>query len=272
MEFKNPYNFNNKLINKHILLEIINKYNIKDINNIKLYQQAFTHKSYNKLVTCNYINKPEGAVELQDSNNERFEFLGDSILNVVVAQYLFDRYPSQNEGFLTKLRTKLVNGDALAYFSKELGFGKYILLSKNIEDNFNGRNQINILEDVFESFIGALYIDFQNNKVHESFYSGIGFQTCQKFIINLIEDKIDFEQLINTDTNYKQQLLKYMLETSQTSISYKYNTSTIDNNKHFIVDVINNKTGDIIARGEGKTKKKAEQNGSKNSLLSFGII
>ena len=272
MDFKNPYNFNNKLINKEKLLEILYNYNITDINNIKLYQQAFTHKSYNKIETCKYINKPEGAIDLQDGNNERFEFLGDSIINVVIAKYLFDRYPFQNEGFLTKLRTKLVNGDALAYFSKELGFGKYILLSKNIEDNFNGRNQINILEDVFESFIGALYIDFQDNNLNESYYSGIGFQTCEKFIINLIEDKVDFEQLINIDTNYKQQLFKYMYETFNTTISFNYTSSTIDNNKLFIVDVINNKTSDIIAQGEGKNKKKAEQNGSKNALLFFGII
>jgi ribonuclease-3 len=276
---KNPYNFNNKLITKEFIESVINNYDIYNINNLEIYQQAFTHKSYS--ISKNNVNeivdKPEGALDLQKNDLERIEFLGDSVLGLVIAKYLFERFPQQNEGFLTKLKTKLVNGEALAYFSKELGFGEYILMSRHIEDKCNGRNSTNILEDVLEAFIGALFLDFNTIEIgkcnHNSdFYSGIGFQMCEMFIINLIEEKVNFEELINNDTNYKDQLSKYYHSNYQISVTYKHILCESDGNqKKFVVDAIgqNNKS---ISRGEGKTKKKAEQNASRNALIDLGIL
>lgn len=276
---KNPYNFNNKLITNEFIISVLKKYEIYEIHNLELYQQAFTHKSYS--YTTNkaeeIVDKPEGALDLRETNLERIEFLGDSVLSVVIAKYLFERFPKQNEGFLTKIRTKLVNGEALAYFSKELGFGEYILMSRHIEDKCNGRTSTNILEDVLEAFIGALFIDFNKIEIGEAclysdLYSGVGFQICEKFIVNLIEEKVNFEDLISNDTNFKDQLSKYYRDTYNISVTYKHiSCETFENQKNFVVDVVRS-DGETIARGEGKTKKKAEQNASRNALVTLCLI
>jgi ribonuclease III len=278
-EKKNPYNFNNKLITKDFIESVLKKYEIYNINNLEIYQQAFTHKSYsatkNKMEEI--VDKPEGALELRENDLERIEFLGDSVLGFVIAKYLFERFPNQNEGFLTKLKTKLVNGEALAYFSKELGFGEYILMSRHIEDKCNGRTSTNILEDVFEAFLGALFLDFNTIEIggcdlYNDFYSGIGFQICERFIINLIEEKVNFEELINNDTNYKDQLSKFYHSEYKISVTYKHIAcETEGNHNNFVVDVVRG-DGEVIARGEGKTKKKAEQNASRNALANLNLI
>ena len=278
-EKKNPYNFNNKLISKEFIVSVLNNYEIYQIHNLELYQQAFTHKSYSvlRINPDEIVNKPEGALELRENDLERIEFLGDSVLSVVIAKYLFERFPNQNEGFLTQIRTKLVNGEALAYFSKELGFGEYILMSRHIEDKCQGRSSTNILEDVFEAFIGALFMDFNEIEIedcsrYKNLYSGIGFQICEKFIVNLIEEKVNFEELISNDTNYKDQLSKYYRSNFQVAITYKHISSKTEGTQRiFITDVVRG-DGVIISRGEGKTKKKAEQNASRNALAILDLI
>ena len=126
----NPYNFNNNLITQKDITSILSKYDIHlEPNNLDLYQNAFIHKSYTKKNPKDYENeveiaeKPEGALELFDRDNERLEFLGDSVLNIIAAKYLYERYPTKNEGFMTRLRTKLVNGDTLGKHAKEMNFG-----------------------------------------------------------------------------------------------------------------------------------------------------
>lgn len=278
-EKKNPYNFNNKLISKEFIVSVLNNYDINQIHNLELYQQAFTHKSYSvtRINPDEIVDKPEGALELRENDLERIEYLGDSVLSMVIAQYLFERFPNQNEGFLTQIRTKLVNGEALAYFSKELGFGEYILMSRHIEDKCQGRTSTNILEDVFEAFIGALFLDFNHIEIkdcslYKDFYSGIGFQICERFIVNLIEEKVNFEDLISNDTNFKDQISKYYRSNFQQAVTYKHISCKIDGNqKNFVVDVVR-EDGIVLARGEGKTKKKAEQNASRNALATLNLI
>ena len=159
--------------------------------------------------------KPEGALELFDYNSETLEFFGDSVLGMVVAKYLMERFPDENEGFLTKMRSKLVNQDMLAELARKLNFGEFLIISRHIEDKCNGRNATHILEDVFEAFIGAMFLDFNevdNYNLMENYYSGIGFQICEKFIVHFIEDKVDFANLIILNTNYKQQIMHYFKE------------------------------------------------------------
>ena len=183
-----------------------------------------------------------------ETDNERLEFLGDSILSVVIAKYLYERYPSQNEGFLTKLRTKLVNGEALSYLSSELGFGEYIIMSRYIEDKCNGRKSTNILEDVFESFIGSLFLDFNETEIdtHMNLYSGIGFHICEKFIVNLIEEKVNFEDLISNNTNYKEQIFRYFQTNYQKHPQFKHISCTNeDNHKIFTVEILDHENKPI---------------------------
>jgi ribonuclease III len=276
IEKKNPYNFNNKLLNIDFIKKILYEFDInEEPNNIDLYQSAFIHKSYStkKNPIEEIVEKPEGALELMDIDNERLEFLGDSVLGFVIAKYSYERFEDQNEGFLTRIKTKLVNGEALSYFSKELGFGEYILMSRFVEDKCNGRKSVKILEDVFESFIGALYLDFNEKELPDyDFYSGIGFHICEKFLINLIEEKVDFADLIKNDYNYKDQLLRYYQQTYHKPPKYELVSSEqLENEKSFIINVLDEK-GEILCTGSGKSKKKAEQNGSKNALIKLNII
>ena len=277
----NPYNFNNKLLKNNDIQNLLNNFDInQNINNLDLYQSAFIHKSYCKKnpedlgENVQIAEKPEGALELFDSQNERLEFLGDSVLSTTVAAYLYERYPDEDEGFMTRMRTKLVNGETLYYFAKELNFGDFILISRHVEDKCNGRDSIKILEDCFEAFLGAMFLDFNENEFDRSldFYSGMGFQVCQKFIINLIEDKIDFSNLIINDYNYKDQVLRYFQQTFHHAPKYKEILAEgPPHDRTFTIGILDSH-GEIISEGTGRSKKKAEQLASKNALLKFGVI
>ena len=262
----NPYNFNNKSIDKPLIESILSEYDIKDeIFSHELYQQAFVHNSYTKKkpeeIGENIIiaDKPEGAINLFKDDYERLEFLGDAVISNIVAKYLYERYPNQDEGFLTKMRTKLVNGEMLAFLSKKLGFGEYAIISRHIEDKCNGRKAVHILEDIFEAFIGAMFLDFNekdNYNLLDNYYSGIGYQICEKFMINVYETHLDFSELVMKNTNYKEQLNKYFQETYGCQIIFS--EPTIDgglSDKIYYINILDT-NGTTIGEGLGKSKKK----------------
>jgi ribonuclease-3 len=255
----NPYNFNNKLITLDDIINIMNKLNINDFNteSIEIYQKSFIHKSYCKLSDYSEYEYPgKGCLKLQDESYEIMEFLGDSILGSIVSSYIYKRFHeiyNENEGFLTKLKIRLVCGENLSVLSKDLGFSKYIIISKHIEENCSGRQNQNILEDILEAFIGALYLDK-------------GYQITEEFIINLIEGYCDFTEIILKDNNYKDQISRYFQQTF--SVYPKYNTEKTDD---IFKSVIYNGEN-IICIGEGTSKKKAEQDVSKNALIHFNVI
>lgn len=281
----NPYNFNNMLITQKDITSILSNYDIHlEPNNLDLYQNAFIHKSYTQKDPANYENeveiadKPEGALELFDKDNERLEFLGDSVLNIIAAKYLFERFPNRNEGFMTRIRTKLVNGDTLGKHAKEMGLGKYIIISRHVEDKCNGRTSEKILEDVFEAFFGALFLDFNEiipentNNIFENFYSGIGYQVCEQLFINIIEEKIDFADIILNDTNYKDQILRYYQQHFSHPPKYKeIMVDGIGRDRIFTMGILDS-NGEVLIQGSGKSKKKAEQEASKNALIYYNVI
>ena len=223
----NPYNFSNRFIKKNEIENILRRYGIfQTVNDLSLYQQAFTHDSYcwhhtkeiMKRDEVEIVDKPEGAIDLQDISYQRLEFLGDRVVNLIIAFYLFERYPQQNEGFLTKIYSKIVDSKGLSKLARKVNFGQYILFSRHLDEKNNSRNKDKYLEDCFEAFIGALFYDF-TTKLNATGYVtaadfniGPGFQICQKFIVNLIEDEetcIDFVELIGKDRNYKQKMNMY---------------------------------------------------------------
>ena len=278
----NPYNFNNKLTDKNFVECVLNQFDISDsINSIELYQLAFIHNSYtNKKpeeIGENVIiaDKPEGALELFGEDYERLEFLGDAVVSIIVARYLYERFPGEDEGFLTKMRSKLVNGEMLAFLAEKLNFGEYAIISRHIEDKCNGRTSLNILEDMFEAFIGAMLLDFNekdNYNLLDKYYSGIGFQICEKFLVNIYEKYVDFSELIVKNTNYKEQLNKYFKKTYSSSIIFS--EPFIEgglNDKIYTVNVLD-MDSNIIGVGVGKSKKKAEQYACKNTLEKLGIM
>eukprot|EP00960_Hanusia_phi_P055846 763077-Hanusia_phi.AAC.4 len=161
-----PFNKDNILLMesdvKNFFKLIHFKYEFKNIN---IFRNAFVHKSYCTMKNSDFENGnkqcPADCLPLQEMSYERQEFLGDALLGAVIANYMYRRYPNQSEGFLSKMRTKIVNGKMLGHLAECLGFPKFAIISKQVEDA-NGRNNYKIMEDIFEAFIGALYQDSDN--------------------------------------------------------------------------------------------------------------
>lgn len=255
----NPYNLNNRLISTDDIINIMRKLNINDFktSNLKLYQKCFIHKSYCKLKDYEEYEYPgKDYLPLQDESYETIEFLGDAILGSVVSAYIYRRFHliyGENEGFLTKLKIRLVCGENLYDVSKKMEFSKHLVISKHIDDNCSGRDNKNILEDVLESFIGALYMD-----------KGYGF--TEDFIIKVIEEYCDFTEIILKDTNYKDQISRYFQQTF--SVYPKYKTEKYENT--FKSTIYNGEN--IVCVGSGESKKRAEQDVSKKALIHFNVI
>lgn len=259
-----PFNPNNILIPETFVGDLLGKYGVmRSFENIDLYRCATVHKSYCTRKNENFIEGnvdcPSGCLPLQEESNERLEFLGDSVLGMVIAGYLFERYPDSNEGFLTRLRTKIVNGKMLAWLCDAIGLQKYILLSRQIDQN-NGRSMSNILEDAFEAFIGAIYID-------------LGFESVKTWITNVVEYHLDFSELIRTNTNYKDQIIKHFQHTHGYVPRFYEVDVRMDGNNHKTFKVcIKDKHDRIVSTGTGSNKKEAENMAAKNALDHLGVV
>ena len=143
------------------------------------------------------------------------------------------------------------------HLSNEMNFNEYIILSKHIEDNCDGRNNIHILEDIFEGFLGALYSDTND------------FKLVERFIIQCIEKHIDFSDVILKDNNYKDQILRYFQHNFKVYPTYHHIEQSEDETE-FKCEIL--KEDDIVCIGTGPTKKKAEQNASYNALVKFNVL
>ena len=257
-----PYNSKNRLINENELYKILREYGVESlINDLGMYRKAFVHKSYctrkNENFVDGNVNCPEDCLPLQEESNERLEFLGDAVLNITIADYLFERYPDENEGFLTRMRTKLVNGKMLSQLSSKVGLDNYVLISKQIEEN-EGRKNLNILEDCFEAFIAAVYLD-QN------------FETAKDWIIGVVENFIDFPELIKQNHNFKDLLLKYFQQNfgySPRFYEMSVETNMNNNSKIYTVCIKDNKNN-VISIGTGGNKKDAENDSAKKALTQY---
>lgn len=257
----NPYNSKNILITHDDIINIMKSLNINNFkcNNLSLYQTAFIHKSYTQLKDYEEYEKPENIMELKKLSYETLEFIGDSFLGNIIANYLYKRYfynHGMDEGFLTKLKIRFVCGEQLAYLSKCLGFNKYMIISKHIDDNCDGRNNSNILEDIFEAFIGALYHDTDD------------FKLVEKYIINIIEKYVDFSETILRDNNYKDQILRYLQHNYK--VYPTYDTYKNENENIYICKIY--KENECIETGKGNSKKKSEQDAAKRALIKYCVI
>ena len=221
------------------------------------------------------MNSPKDCLPLQEESNERLETLGDSVLGLATVHYLYERFSDQNEGFLTKMKAKLVNGKMLAYLAEKVGLHKYVIISKQIEDN-NGRLNFRILEDAFEAFLGAMYLDFQHVQSKSKSlinFDGYGYQITKEWIINVFEEHIDFTELIQQNQNFKDKLMKYMQHNFQSIPKFfeiSVETDKNNNNARIFTICVKNDKNVILGVGKGSSKKAAEQCASKNALGYFG--
>ncbi len=198
--------------------------------NINLLQQALVHSSYaneNKM--------------LKEENNERLEFLGDAVLEIVTSYYLFTKYPDMLEGELTKLRASIVCEPTLAKFSNEIQLGEYIKLGKG-EENSGGRHRSSVLSDTIEALIGAIYLDG-------------GLEATTVFVCNTLLKDVEKRKLFVDSKTHLQELIQ---KTSEKPLEYVVvGESGPDHNKIFEV-VVKHKNKDI-GQGSGRSKKAAEQ-------------
>ena len=212
-----PYNPLNKAISRNNIETILKKYGINaPINNPELYKRAFIHRSHlkrpdleNEQNNIKIVPKPEDCLALNSKSNERLEFVGDGVLECITKYVLYRRFPKENEGFMTEKKIALVKNESIGRMAYEMGLHEWIVLSKHAEQK-QTRTNLKKLGCLFESFLGALFLDFNKIKVKDEndwfsdvFITGPGFQMAQIFIENVYEKHVDWINLIKNDDNYK---------------------------------------------------------------------
>lgn len=252
------FNPNNKLLKKKDIQNLLAMYNVileKDVRiNINLFYEAMTHRSYlsRKKLTPEDKIASKNTVKLQKKSNERLQFLGDAIIHFIIGEYLFQKYPQADEGFLTRLRCKLENRDSLFFLAKQTDISSYLLVSQNIEV-LHGRNNINIIGGGFEAFVGALYLE-------------IGLNIVRQFILEVIRIELDIIKIAENETNYKDLILQIYNKNHWGNPEYKIiKEEGPDHNKIFTMGIYLNKK--LMGMGKASSKKKAEQIASKNMYM-----
>ena len=213
----NPYNSNNVEITLSQVQSILTKYGVPGkVHNLSLYKRAFVHKSYTKRPQLYNLQEkititeqPIDCLPLHTKSNERLEFLGDGVLECITKYYLYRRFPKENEGFMTEKKIALVKNEAIGKLALEMGLHKYYIISKHAEEK-KTRTNLKKLGCLFESFLGALFLDFNKIEIKDEeswftniFVTGPGFQIAQIFIESIFEKHVDWIKLIQDDDNYK---------------------------------------------------------------------
>ncbi|WP_233275075.1 ribonuclease III [Borrelia anserina] len=216
-----------------------------DFNDINLLNMSLSHSSYANEFDQRYVN------------NERLEFLGDSVLNLIITDYLYKFYPGKSEGELSKARSYIVSEESLSSIAREIGLGEYILLGKGEESN-DGRNKKGILADAIEAFVGALYLDG-------------GFLKASAFVVELFEVHIRLMFNRGDFKDYKSLLQEYIQKKYKISPSYRLAQELgPDHNKVFCVELyVNDK---FVSNGKGKSKKEAEMIAAEMALKNISNI
>lgn len=209
------------------------------INNKSLYVKAFTHRS------MNLKDEKGNAI-----NYERLEFVGDAMLGAVIASYLFSEAPQGDEGYLTKMRSKIVSREHLNELGKELNLIDFVE-SKIPKSNFGN----NIHGNLFESLVGAIFLDR-------------GYQFCERFVYDkVINPHVDIETLEGRVISYKSLLIEWCQKEKKTFDYDVYEDTGNDNLKHFSVKLSVN--GKVVTKARATSKKKAEEKASKRAFFVF---
>lgn len=215
-------------------------------NSLKLLDVALTHSSYANQYKLKY-----------HEHNERLEFLGDSVLSMAVSDYIFKYYRNEHEGNLTKIRAGVVCEASLAEIARKLNINKFIRMGKG-EELSGGRNKDSLLADACEAVIAAIYLD-------------CGMETAMNFVLENLSDKIEKIEKEKKFNDYKTKLQEHIQKNTIMPIEYVIvKESGPDHNKVFEAEVILDKR--CYGRGKGKSKKEAEQNAAKETLIVLGVF
>lgn len=208
--------------------------------NPALLDRALTHSSY--------ANEREAL-----GDNERLEFLGDSVLGFITAEYLFSEHKGVPEGELTRLRAYAVCEKSLDVYAREIGLGDYLLLGKG-EERTGGRERASVLSDAFEAVIAAIYLDG-------------GMEPAKKFVLRFVHPYVEAKPVFK---DYKTMLQEVTQKNPGETLEYVLvSESGPDHDKHFEVEVHLN--SNVIGRGSGPSKKKAEQDAACEALALMGL-
>ena len=219
--------------------------------NKALLQEALTHSSYS-----NELKAKKQVCRC----NERLEFMGDAVLSAVVSEYLFERFPDMPEGELSTMRAALVQSQALASYSRSFGVGDFLYLGHGEEKN-NGRNRQSTLENAFEAIVAAIYLDAAEQ----------GFDEVRRFVLPIIKAQLADSDFAINHTDAKTELQQLVQQAEGDFLEYKViSESGPDHNKLFtVVAMINS---NIIGKGEGRSKREAEQAAAREALKLFGKL
>jgi len=211
--------------------------------NLSLYRLAFRHKSVAQNVKKGVKN-----------SNERLEFLGDAVLGSVVAEVLFKLYPFEDEGFLTELRSKIVNRGNLNQLARKLGFEQLIQYDNRM---VNSTRQGSLLGDAFEALIGAIYLDK-------------GYDFTRSFLVNhIIKSHIDIHKLEQTETNFKSKLIEWCQRHGKDITFELIENQDGESNKLFTVQA--SVDGEIMGQGKEFNKKNAEKLAAEKACEALSI-
>jgi len=210
------------------------------VGDLALYEHALRHRSIFR-----------GTVTSGTESNERLEFLGDAVLGAAVAERLYTEFPDRDEGFLTRMRANLVNGQALADYARAIELGPLILMSENMATS-DGRENQTILADAFEAVVGAIYLD-------------LGFAAARRFVFDLIDRLVDLPSLSEQRSNYKSLLLEYVQARGWPQPTYDVVIEEgPSHDRRFTIDVFVD--GAARGRGTARSKKQAEQAAAREAL------
>lgn len=222
-------------------IEKVIDYHFKDANILK---NALTHSSF--------VNDKSKL-----KNNERLEFLGDAVLELVVSHYLYENFNNRAEGEMTKLRAKIVCTDSLAMAASDFQLGNYIYMGKG-EDNTGGRTRKSILANTFEAIIGAIYIDG-------------GLEEARSFILSKLKNNIDDSIKGKLVFDYKTKLQEHIQQNTDNDIDYVViSEEGPEHDKIFNIELLLN--GKVIGSGAGSSKKEAEQHAAYSGLIFLGQV
>ena len=245
----NPYNVLNQEISLYQVQAILTKYGVPGkVNNFDLYKRAFIHHSMIKrdfLKNTEFPNliispRPPTCIPLKSKSNERVEFLGDGVLELAVKYYLYKRFPNENEGFMTEKKIALVKNETIGKFAYEIGLHKWYILSRGSEEK-KIRTNHKKLGCLFEAFIGSLFLDYNKININDedkwfsnTFVTGPGFQAAQIFIENVLENHVDWSDLIHKDDNFKNKLQVILQKEFKITPEYIENSHDEDGYEMFV--------------------------------------
>ena len=235
-----------------------------DVRPIEALEEKLGYKFKNKNYITVALTHSSYSNEFKSKNetlpfNERLEFLGDSVLSIVVSSYIFEKYKNKQEGDLTKIRAAVVCEKALSKYASEISLGDYMYLGRG-EALSGGRKRPSVTSDAFEAVLAAMYLDSEQS-----------FENVEKFVLPFIEKEIDNITLAGAFVDYKTQLQQLVQQAEGEKLEYVLvGQHGPDHEKVFEIEARLN--SNVIGRGEGRSKRDAEQKAAKEALILFGEV